>query len=221
MTTRFEDIPALLDGLARLPPERPALTFYKGKTRAGALDVRRAARRGRSIRPHGCGTSSACAAGRSGRRPLAEPAGGPGAVSGGHAARRRRRPAQPDHPARGLGLHPRALGGASRLRRARAARPPRQPAPTSSAPSRTKRRPAMSTVARRRGCGASSGEVAGEAAGDRPLHLRNHRQPEGGRARPGEPARQRLEHGAQLSVRGRDPARGAAALPRARAAASA
>ncbi len=35
MTTRFEDIPALLDGLARLPPERPALTFYKGKTRAG------------------------------------------------------------------------------------------------------------------------------------------------------------------------------------------
>ncbi len=35
MTTRFEDVPALLDGLARLPPERPALTFYKGKTRAG------------------------------------------------------------------------------------------------------------------------------------------------------------------------------------------
>jgi acyl-CoA synthetase (AMP-forming)/AMP-acid ligase II len=35
MTTRFQDIPALLDGLARLPPERPALTFYKGKTRAG------------------------------------------------------------------------------------------------------------------------------------------------------------------------------------------
>ena len=35
MTTRFDDIPALLDGLARLPPDRPALTFYKGKTRAG------------------------------------------------------------------------------------------------------------------------------------------------------------------------------------------
>ena len=35
MTRRFEDIPALLDGLARLPRERPALTFYKGKTRAG------------------------------------------------------------------------------------------------------------------------------------------------------------------------------------------
>ena len=35
MTTRFEDIPALLGGLARLPPERPALTFYKGKARAG------------------------------------------------------------------------------------------------------------------------------------------------------------------------------------------
>ena len=35
MTMRFEDIPALLDGLARLPQERPALTFYKGKTRAG------------------------------------------------------------------------------------------------------------------------------------------------------------------------------------------
>jgi long-chain acyl-CoA synthetase len=35
MTTRFEDVPALLDGLARLPPERPALTFYKGKVRAG------------------------------------------------------------------------------------------------------------------------------------------------------------------------------------------
>ncbi|HSY40701.1 MAG TPA: class I adenylate-forming enzyme family protein, partial [Polyangia bacterium] len=35
MTTRFEDIPALLEGLARLPAERPALTFYKGKTRAG------------------------------------------------------------------------------------------------------------------------------------------------------------------------------------------
>lgn len=33
MTTRFEDVPALLDGLARLPPGRPALTFYKGKTR--------------------------------------------------------------------------------------------------------------------------------------------------------------------------------------------
>jgi long-chain acyl-CoA synthetase len=36
MITRFEDFPALLDGLARLPPERPALTFYKGKTRAGS-----------------------------------------------------------------------------------------------------------------------------------------------------------------------------------------
>jgi long-chain acyl-CoA synthetase len=35
MTTPFEDIPALLEGLARLPGERPALTFYKGKTRAG------------------------------------------------------------------------------------------------------------------------------------------------------------------------------------------
>jgi acyl-CoA synthetase (AMP-forming)/AMP-acid ligase II len=35
MTTRFEDVPALLDGLAALPPERPALTFYKGKSRAG------------------------------------------------------------------------------------------------------------------------------------------------------------------------------------------
>jgi long-chain acyl-CoA synthetase len=35
MTTRFEDIPALLEGLARLPAGRPALTFYKGKTRAG------------------------------------------------------------------------------------------------------------------------------------------------------------------------------------------
>src|SRR3954452_9272810 len=35
MTTRFEDVPALLDGLAHLPPERPALTFYKGKARAG------------------------------------------------------------------------------------------------------------------------------------------------------------------------------------------
>src|SRR3954469_431397 len=35
MTTRFEDVPARLDALARLPPERPALTFYKGKTRAG------------------------------------------------------------------------------------------------------------------------------------------------------------------------------------------
>jgi long-chain acyl-CoA synthetase len=34
-TTRFEDIPALLDGLSRLPAERPALTFYKGKARAG------------------------------------------------------------------------------------------------------------------------------------------------------------------------------------------
>ena len=35
MTTRFEDVPGLLDGLARLPPERPALTFYRGKTRVG------------------------------------------------------------------------------------------------------------------------------------------------------------------------------------------
>jgi len=35
MTNRFEDVPALLDGLGRLPSERPALTFYKGKTRAG------------------------------------------------------------------------------------------------------------------------------------------------------------------------------------------
>ncbi len=35
MTRRFDDIPALLDGLAQLPAERPALTFYKGKTRAG------------------------------------------------------------------------------------------------------------------------------------------------------------------------------------------
>jgi long-chain acyl-CoA synthetase len=35
MTTRFEDIPALLDRLAHLPAERPALTFYKGKARAG------------------------------------------------------------------------------------------------------------------------------------------------------------------------------------------
>jgi long-chain acyl-CoA synthetase len=35
MTTRFEDVPALLDALAGLPPERPALTFYKGKARAG------------------------------------------------------------------------------------------------------------------------------------------------------------------------------------------
>ena len=35
MTTRFEDVPALLEGLARLPPERPALTFYKGRTCAG------------------------------------------------------------------------------------------------------------------------------------------------------------------------------------------
>jgi long-chain acyl-CoA synthetase len=35
MITRVEDFPALLTGLASLPPARPALTFYRGKTRVG------------------------------------------------------------------------------------------------------------------------------------------------------------------------------------------
>ena len=34
---RFADVPELLAALRRLPPERPALTFYKGPTRAGHL----------------------------------------------------------------------------------------------------------------------------------------------------------------------------------------
>jgi long-chain acyl-CoA synthetase len=33
--TRFPDIPTLLAALGQLPPERPALTFYQGRTRAG------------------------------------------------------------------------------------------------------------------------------------------------------------------------------------------
>ncbi|HLK91683.1 MAG TPA: class I adenylate-forming enzyme family protein [Polyangia bacterium] len=32
---RYADVPALLQALRKLPPERPALTFYKGKTLAG------------------------------------------------------------------------------------------------------------------------------------------------------------------------------------------
>ena len=36
MIARYEDVPGLLAGLRRLPPDRPALTFYKGRTRAGA-----------------------------------------------------------------------------------------------------------------------------------------------------------------------------------------
>jgi long-chain acyl-CoA synthetase len=35
--TRFSDVPELLAGLRRLPPERPALTFYKGRARQGSL----------------------------------------------------------------------------------------------------------------------------------------------------------------------------------------
>ncbi|HVV48461.1 MAG TPA: class I adenylate-forming enzyme family protein [Polyangia bacterium] len=35
MIARHDDVPALLAGLRALPPERPALTFYKGRTRAG------------------------------------------------------------------------------------------------------------------------------------------------------------------------------------------
>jgi long-chain acyl-CoA synthetase len=35
MIARYEDVPGLLAGLRRLPPDRPALTFYKGRTRAG------------------------------------------------------------------------------------------------------------------------------------------------------------------------------------------
>ncbi len=35
MIARYTDIGALLGGLRKLPPERPALTFYKGRTRAG------------------------------------------------------------------------------------------------------------------------------------------------------------------------------------------
>jgi acyl-CoA synthetase (AMP-forming)/AMP-acid ligase II len=34
---RFFDVPELLRALAELPPDRPALTFYRGRTRAGAL----------------------------------------------------------------------------------------------------------------------------------------------------------------------------------------
>jgi long-chain acyl-CoA synthetase len=36
MIARYEDVPGLLAGLRRLLPDRPALTFYKGRTRAGA-----------------------------------------------------------------------------------------------------------------------------------------------------------------------------------------
>ena len=35
--TRFADIPDLLAGLLRFPADRPALTFYQGRTRAGRL----------------------------------------------------------------------------------------------------------------------------------------------------------------------------------------
>ena len=35
--TRFSDIPELLGALRRLPPERPGLTFYKGRARQGSL----------------------------------------------------------------------------------------------------------------------------------------------------------------------------------------
>jgi len=33
--TRFSDIPELIAGMRRLPADRPALSFYKGRTRAG------------------------------------------------------------------------------------------------------------------------------------------------------------------------------------------
>ena len=150
MTTRFEDVPALLEGLARLPPERPALTFYKGRTCAGRWTYGAAARRCRSIDPSAEGRARREAR-RSRRRPRAQPAGGPGALPRGDAARRRCRPAQSDHGARGLGLHPRALGGARHLRHARAARPAHHSPPTSSAPSRNSPHLAMEpAVARRR-----------------------------------------------------------------------
>jgi long-chain acyl-CoA synthetase len=35
--TRFSDIPDLIAGMRRLPPERPALTFYRGRAREGRL----------------------------------------------------------------------------------------------------------------------------------------------------------------------------------------
>ena len=35
--TRFADVPDLLAGLRRFPADRPALTFYQGRSRVGRL----------------------------------------------------------------------------------------------------------------------------------------------------------------------------------------
>ena len=201
MTTRFEDIPALLDGLARLPPERPALTFYKGKTRAGHWTygelrgaVERFARRLRDELGVRQGDRVAVLA----PNRLEVPALFLAAMRLGAAVV----PLNPTTPPADWDYilahsEARLIFGARELLDRLVTRPDvvcafeDEPVPgdvdSGAAPTR-----AVAATA--------AAELAGEADGDRPLHLGNHRQPERGRARSGQPPRQRLEHGAQLSA---------------------
>ena len=69
MIARYDDVPgARWTWLAEaVPADRPALTFYRGTTRVGRLDIRRALRRGRRLRAPVAGRARR-AERRSGRR---------------------------------------------------------------------------------------------------------------------------------------------------------